>query len=69
MPRPLYRVGMPYPGAYREVFNSDSEYYAGSNVGNDGLIYAEEIPWMGRPYSIAITLPPLAGLVFIPTKN
>ena len=67
VPRPRYRASLPYPGAYREVLNS--EYYAGSNVGNAGVIYAEEIPWMGQPYSIAITLPPLAGLVFIPTKN
>jgi 1,4-alpha-glucan branching enzyme len=61
-----YRIGVPFPGVYREVLNSDSEYYAGSNQGNGSGIYAEPIPWMGRPHSIIITLPPLAGVVLKP---
>ena len=66
VPRNAYRLGVPKPGAYREAINSDSDYYAGSNLGNAGLVEAESIPWMGRPYSISITLPPLAGVVFLP---
>jgi 1,4-alpha-glucan branching enzyme len=62
VPRPNYRIGVPEPGIYLEVFNSDSEYYGGSNIGNWGL-QAEEKEWMGRPYSIVLTLPPLAGIV------
>jgi 1,4-alpha-glucan branching enzyme len=61
-----YRIGVPFPGVYREILNSDSEFYAGSNQGNGSGLYAEPIPWMGRPYSIAITLPPLAGVVIKP---
>src|SRR5690606_34488502 len=34
VPRHGYRVGVPASGRYREVLNSDSEYYGGSNVGN-----------------------------------
>jgi 1,4-alpha-glucan branching enzyme len=68
LPRSQYRLGVPEPGLYREAFNSDSDYYAGSNLGNAGLVQAEAIPWMGRPYSISITLPPLAGVVFMPTS-
>ena len=62
VPRPNYRIGVPEPGVYLEVFNSDSEYYGGSNTGNWEL-KAEEKEWMGRPYSIVLTLPPLAGIV------
>ena len=55
-------VGVPAAGHYREIFNSDSEYYGGSNVGN-GDLEAERAPWMGHPFSLALTLPPLGGLV------
>ncbi|MBK8162622.1 MAG: 1,4-alpha-glucan branching protein GlgB [Gammaproteobacteria bacterium] len=61
-----YRIGVPHPGVYREILNSDSEFYAGGNQGNGNGLYAEPIPWMDRPYSIAITLPPLAGVVLKP---
>jgi 1,4-alpha-glucan branching enzyme len=60
-----YRIGVPAPGVYREIFNSDSMYYGGSNVGN-GPVEAEPREWMGRPYSIGLTLPPLAGIVLVP---
>lgn len=63
VPRHDYRLGVPAPGRYQEILNSDSEFYGGSNVGN-ALIEAEPLPWMGRPYSISLTLPPLAGVVF-----
>ena len=63
VPRHGYRIGVPLPGAYREVFNSDSQFYGGSNLGNGSHdLLAEEVPWMGRPYSLALTLPPLAGI-------
>jgi len=63
IPREGYRIGVPQAGHYREVLNSDSEYYTGSNLGNGSGIDTEEVPWMGRPYSISLTLPPLAGIV------
>jgi len=66
VPRPAYRLGVPYPGAYREAVNSDSEHYAGANLGNGGVVHAVAVPWMGRPYSISLTLPPLAGVVLLP---
>jgi 1,4-alpha-glucan branching enzyme len=64
IPRHGYRIGVPRDGYYREIFNSDAQAYGGSNAGNLGGIQAEAVPWMGRPYSIYITLPPLAGVVF-----
>ncbi|WP_341937169.1 1,4-alpha-glucan branching protein GlgB [Marinimicrobium sp. C2-29] len=63
-PREGYRLGVPEAGRYREIFNSDSEYYGGSNVGNPLPLQSEDIPWMGRPHSIQLTLPPLAAVMF-----
>jgi len=64
VPRHQYRLGVPQVGTYQEIFNSDSEYYGGSNLGNGTNIDTEKIGWMGRSESISITLPPLAGLIF-----
>jgi 1,4-alpha-glucan branching enzyme len=66
VPRQHYRIGLPGPGRYREALNSDSGYYAGSNLGNAGVIQSEELTWMGLPYSAEISLPPLAGAILIP---
>jgi 1,4-alpha-glucan branching enzyme len=63
VPRHGYRVGLPQPGDWREVFNSDSAFYAGSNSGNAGIIASQPFPWMGHDQSAAITLPPLGALV------
>jgi 1,4-alpha-glucan branching enzyme len=62
-PRHQYRIGVPAAGNYLERFNSDSGYYGGSDLGNRGQVEAEFVPWNGHPYSIALTLPPLAGIV------
>lgn len=60
-----YRMGVPKPGFYKEIFNSDSVHYAGTNVGNyPGVVAEEDAGSHGRPSSILITLPPLATLVF-----
>jgi 1,4-alpha-glucan branching enzyme len=67
VPRQDYRIGVPLSGPYEEVLNSDSAYYGGSNLGNLGDLRAEPIPWMGRPYSVSIVLPPLAGVVLRPS--
>ncbi len=64
VPRDGYRIGVPLPGDYREVLNSDSAYYGGSNLGNGmAPLRAEARPWMNRDYSLVLTLPPLAGIV------
>jgi 1,4-alpha-glucan branching enzyme len=65
VPRHGYRVGVPRPGRYREVLNSDSRYYGGSDVGN-AVADTEPTPCMGQPCSIVVTLPPLAGIVLVP---
>ena len=62
VPRENYRIGVPHEGVYHEIFNSDSEYYAGSNMGN-GQAYSEPQPWMNLQHSITVTLPPLAAII------
>lgn len=66
VPRYGYRIGVPKGGYYREVLNSDAAEYGGSNIGNAGGIWAEPTPWQGRPYSVSLTLPPLAVVVLKP---
>ena len=58
-----YRIGVPENKIYKEIFNSDSEYYGGSNVGNLGTINSEKIPFHGFDFSINLTLPPLGVII------
>jgi len=68
-PHAHYRVGVPEPGFYRELFNSDSREYGGSNMGNLGGKWADEWSFHGRPYSIDLCLPPLGVLVLKVDRN
>jgi 1,4-alpha-glucan branching enzyme len=65
--RPAYRVGVPRDGYYEEVFNSDSSYYGGGNVGNSPGLKASSEGHHLRPYSLRVTLPPLGAVVLRPT--
>ena len=67
VPRHGYRIGVPRRDHYKELLNTDSAIYGGSNLGNGNRnLKAEAIPWMGRPWSLELTLPPLAALVLCP---
>ena len=59
-----YQIGVPQLGWYEEIFNSDSTYYAGSDVGNGPGIAAKRRPMHGREFSLELTLPPLATTIF-----
>ncbi len=61
-----YCVGCPSGGFWREIMNSDSEHYGGSNVGNSGGVMAEKAELGQWPYTLRVTLPPLAGMCFSP---
>lgn len=64
--RSSYRIGVPYNTFYREILNSDSEIYGGSNAGNLGGVQAKEEGHDGRPCSIDICVPPLAVVILKP---
>jgi 1,4-alpha-glucan branching enzyme len=68
VPRLGYHLGMPSAGFYKEIFNSDSSYYGGSNVGNFPGVEAVAKPHHGRPASTRINLPPLATVVLKPEQ-
>jgi 1,4-alpha-glucan branching enzyme len=69
VPREGYRVGVPDLCHYAEMFNSDAEIYWGSNMGNRGGFRSESIAWQGQPYSLELTLPPLAICIFKPVQD
>jgi 1,4-alpha-glucan branching enzyme len=64
VPREHYRVGLPRPGFWREVLNTDGEAYGGSNQGNLGGVSAEPYCVHQQPFSAAVMLPPMSLLVF-----
>ena len=66
VPRDGYRLGVPRPGRYRVAMNSDSAHYGGANLGNM-TVEAEHLPAHGQTWSVLLDLPPLAGLVLLPT--
>jgi 1,4-alpha-glucan branching enzyme len=62
--RKSYKIGIPFEGEYEEIFNSQSEYYEGWNIGNSGRITAQHESMHGRDYSLTLTLPPL-GVIYL----
>ncbi|CFR03071.1 1,4-alpha-glucan branching enzyme [Yersinia kristensenii] len=65
VPRHNYRVGIPQSGHYREVLNSDSEFYRGSNMGNQGGIHSHDVGSHHHPHSLLLTLPPLSTIYLV----
>ena len=66
VPRQNYRVGAPTGGFWKEIMNGDAPIYGGSGQGNMGGIEASPLPMHGRPWSLSVTAPPLAIVVFKP---
>ncbi len=66
IPRHNYKVGVPLAGFYKEVLNTDSSIYGGSNVGNSGGVYSEIGQLHGHGQFIQVTLPPLGMIVLKP---
>jgi len=69
VPRHGLRIGLPQAGRFREVLNSDSAFYGGSNLGNPAPLASSPVPHRGREHSIAITLPPLGGVILTPVAS
>jgi len=63
-----YRVGVPRPGRWRELVNTDADAYGGSGQGNAGGVWAESKAWHGRPHSLSLTLPPLSTVILKPAE-
>ncbi|HLT96377.1 MAG TPA: alpha amylase C-terminal domain-containing protein, partial [Acidimicrobiia bacterium] len=65
-PRHGYRVGVPAPGRWDEILNTDAERYGGTGQGNLGGVDTGPlaVPYHGRPHSIDIVIPPLGAVIF-----
>ena len=62
VPRNNYQIGVPFPGFWQELLNSDSPTYGGSGQGNLGGVDAAPIGRHGHRHSVTLTLPPLGAL-------
>jgi 1,4-alpha-glucan branching enzyme len=67
--RQNYRVGVPWPGFWRELLNSDATHYGGAGRGNLGGLASNPVPAHGRMHSLTLTLPPLSMMLFKCEKN
>jgi 1,4-alpha-glucan branching enzyme len=63
VPRHGYRVGVPRAGIWREIFNSDSRLYGGSNMGNAGAVHTTQGAMHGEQQSLDLVLPPLSTVL------
>lgn len=63
-PRLGYRIGVPRPGFYQEILNTDAKEYGGSGIGNYGGIQAEPVSYHNRDYSMPVNFPPLGTVLF-----
>ena len=69
VPREKYVVGVPSGGTWTEILNSDAKGYGGSGIGNMGRVEANHAAANGRPYSLSLTLPPLASVFFVNSER
>jgi 1,4-alpha-glucan branching enzyme len=69
VPREGRRLPLPRGGRWRELLNTDSRFYAGSDVGNGWGVEAEAVPMHGQPFSAELTLPPLATIWLVPADE
>ena len=64
VPRPNYRLGVPRAGFWKEIINTNSQYYGGTGAGNHGGRATDPIPSAGHPQSLSLTLPPMTTTIF-----
>jgi len=61
VPRHDYRLGVPRPGRWVEVLNSDASCYGGSNLGNVDA-WTDGVSSHGKEQSVQLVLPPLSTI-------
>jgi 1,4-alpha-glucan branching enzyme len=64
-----YRIGLPVPGPWDEILNTDAVDFGGSGVGNQGQVWAGDETWHGLPASAQLTLPPLSVVWLAPSST
>jgi 1,4-alpha-glucan branching enzyme len=66
VPQVGYRLGLPRPGRWLELLNTDAQEWGGSGLGNMGEVTAEDVGWHGFANSAEFVLPPLGVLWLAP---
>ncbi|GBG58402.1 1,4-alpha-glucan branching enzyme GlgB [Sporomusaceae bacterium FL31] len=64
-----YRIGVPEPCGYTEVFNSDWGEFGGSGQSNAGRLTPQAAAWHNQPYTLHLNIPPLATIYLKPVKS
>ncbi len=59
-----YRIGVPAGGTWELLASSDAAEYGGSGYGAPGPLIAEPAAQHGRPYTLELTLPSLACVIY-----
>ncbi|UOQ86190.1 1,4-alpha-glucan branching protein GlgB [Gracilibacillus salinarum] len=59
-----YRIGVPFPGTYVEIFNSDAAPFGGSDQLNSAKYFSLPEQWHGHAQHIQVKVPPLAIAIF-----
>ena len=67
--RQAFRLGVPEPGMWTEILNTDAVEYAGGGRGNLGRVESDSVPCHDRSQSMEITLPPLSTLIFVHARE
>ena len=67
--REKYKIGVPFEGRYKEIFNTDDEKFGGSGILNKRAVSSKKDECDGRADSIRLTLPPLGVIVLDYTKT
>lgn len=64
VPHKNYHFGVPSPGPYTQIWNSDASEFGGSHWSHHPSLLTESVTWQGRPYRIQVDLPPLGAMLF-----
>ena len=64
VPREDYRIGVPFFGRFREIFNSDALEFSGTGSYKNVNLTVINEGWNGKTHSTSITVPPLSGVIF-----
>jgi 1,4-alpha-glucan branching enzyme len=69
VPQGNYRVGVPSPGRWEELVNTDADVYGGSGVGNGGHVDTVPVDSHGFHQSVVLTVPPLGAVFLAPAED
>lgn len=66
--RKSYRLGVPYPGTYRVLLNSEMQEFGGNWEYQQETYTTEKVPYQGFDHSLTIVLPSLSTFLLKPDQ-